>query len=97
MKRLYTNMDPSRVGLYQSLLEENGIESLVKNDNAPYKESWPELWVVEVDQFQLAMDLFQELDTKLATPIESWDCPECGKHIEEGFGECWNCGSLKAI
>lgn len=96
MKRIYTNMDPSRVGLYQSLLEEDGIQTLVKNNNAPYKEGWPELWVVEDDQYEASLDLFKELDTQLSVPISPWDCPECGKRIEEGFGECWNCGSLKA-
>ena len=81
----------------QSLLAENGIESFVKNNNAPYKEGWPELWVVDEKQSEAALDLFQELDTALSKPVEAWDCAECGERVEEGFGECWNCGTLKAI
>ena len=96
MKRIYTNTDQSRVGMYQSLLEENGIQTLLKNNNAPYKEVWPEAWVVNDDQYDDALKLFKELDTQLSIPVAPWDCPECGECIEEGFGECWNCGAVKA-
>lgn len=82
--------------MHQSFLAENGIESFVKNNNAPYKEGWPELWVVDEEQAEKALILFQELDTALSVPVEAWDCLECGKRVDEGFGECWNCGTLKA-
>ncbi len=96
MKKIFTNMDQSRVGLHQSFLQESGIETLIKNKNAPYKQEWPELWVINDADYETALNLFKELDTKLSEPIESWDCPDCGENIEEGFGECWNCGTLKA-
>lgn len=96
MKRIFTNRDPSRVGLFQSMLEESGIQTLIKNNNAPYKEGWPELWIVNDEEYETSVDLFRELNTQLSAPIESWKCPECGETVEEGFGECWNCGSLKA-
>ena len=96
MKKLFTNIDQSRIGLYQSMLSGSGIETLIKNKNAPYKVEWPEFWVINDDDYDAAIALFKQLDTKLGEPIESWTCSECGKDIEEGFGECWNCGSLKA-
>jgi len=68
----------------------------LKNNNAPYKEVWPEVWVVNDDQYDDALKLFKELDTQLSVPVAPWDCPECGECIEEGFGECWNCGTVKA-
>ncbi len=95
MKRLLSKMDQASVGLYQSILEDSGIHTLVKNKNAPYKEAWPELWVMDNSQFEEAEALIDSLAAASDSPIDSWNCHECGEDVEKGFGECWKCGAMK--
>ena len=82
MKKLFTHIEQSRVGLYQSVLEESGIKTLIKNKNSPYKVEWPELWVVNDAEYEQAIKLFKELDTALNETIESWTCSQCGEDVE---------------
>lgn len=103
MKHIYTHIEYSRVGHYQAVLEEKGIQTLVKNKDAaigmgeiPVVEIWPELWVVNDEDFEKAVEILKELNDVLERKIEPWVCQNCGKTVEYGFGECWNCGTLKA-
>jgi hypothetical protein len=104
MKKVFTHTDFSRVGHYQAVLEEKGIKTFVnKMDSSalgggiPYSESWPELCVVDDSDFEEAMKTIEEVNASLDVKIESWNCPKCKEEIEEGFGECWNCGTLKEV
>lgn len=102
MKKVFTHTDFSRVGHYQAVLEEKGIRTCVnKKDSSalaggiPYADTWPELCVLDDGDFDVAMKTIKETDASFNIPIESWSCPKCNEEIEEGFGECWNCGTPK--
>jgi hypothetical protein len=102
MKKIFFHPDFTRVDNYQLLLEARGINSFVQNKNAssilgdlPHTEVWPELWIANDSDYDAAMRTIEELDAALEAKIEAWDCPKCGEAIEEGFGECWNCGLPK--
>ena len=103
MRLLFSNPDFMRVGHYQGILEDRGIRCLIKNANAsgvmgevPYLEVWPELWVLEDEEFETAREILANYEKALkGTPIPAWRCPQCGSEVDAGFGECWNCGKLK--
>ena len=102
MKKIFVHIEFTRVGHYQSILEDSDIRTYVKNKDSavgmgeiPFTEVWPELWVVNDDDFDKAVNLLEEVTTALEETIEPWECPNCHEQIEEGFGECWNCSTLK--
>lgn len=99
MKLVYSHPNFAQVGLVRSLLENDGIPTVTRNQNlsplageVPVFEVWPELWVAEED-FERAHNLIEK--SKAApTPEEelsSWICPRCGAENEGNMGLCWNC------
>jgi len=102
MIKLLSHLDFTRVGHYQSILAEAGLECFVKNSNAssvmgevPYTEVWPELWLINESEEARAREVLAEYERSLDQPIEAWTCPQCQTAVEAGFGECWNCGTAK--
>jgi hypothetical protein len=98
MRKIYENIEFSRVGHYQSILETAGIRTHVKNlgtsfatGEIPFDQTIPELWVVDDDTYAEAMEIllpYHHHDFPEASP---WTCPVCGEAVEGTFGECWNC------
>lgn len=103
MRKVYEHADYAIVGYYQTVLEEAGILTLVKNVGAsmgtgeiPFTEVYPELWVMDDAEHDRAMELLSAL--REAGPPASaaefeWTCAACGEKVEGNFGECWNCGA----
>ena len=104
MKKVYESQDYTRVGYFQSILEEEGIRTTIKNYGAsaamgelPFTEVFPELWILDDGQFDRAMKLVrEELDTPPTPSTEEWKCPRCGSTVDAGFTKCWKCGNDKA-
>lgn len=101
MKRVYTAESVVQVTHVRNLLAAEGIASELRNErlggvvgDIPFLETWPELWVGELD-FDRAQELIeQELHGPgLAEP--PWNCATCGEQIEGQFTECWNCGAVR--
>jgi hypothetical protein len=68
MRKVYEDQDMTMVGFYQSLLEDEGIETLVKNEYAqlamgeiPFTQVYPELWVSDDSRYQDAVELIQKV------------------------------------
>lgn len=102
MKKLLSHLDFTRIGHYQSILQQQGHPCIVKNANAasvmgeiPYTEVWPELWILDELNYDKAVDILKEYDDGLPETVAPWLCPKCKTTIETGFGECWNCGTVK--
>ena len=102
MKKLFTHSDYGKVGHFESVLEGKGIRTLVKNKEAsgslvglPSPMTWPELWVVNESDHEVATQVINDLNSAIEAPTPAWKCPKCQTEVEEGFGECWNCGSVK--
>jgi hypothetical protein len=83
------------------VLAAEGIRAELRNERLggvageiPFLETWPELWVGELD-FDRAQEL---IELELHGPgLEEppWTCRACGEEIEGQFAECWSCGRAR--
>ena len=98
MKKVYSNELLPMAGYIQSLLENNGIRCSIKNQalggalgEIPPIECWPEVWVLNDEDYEKAMALITSLATNPADAEASWSCA-CGEENSNQFYSCWNCG-----
>ncbi len=97
MKRVSSADNPVMAGHIQSLLEQAGIESEIRNlalggalGELPPIECWPEVWIRHDEDHDRALALV-EAELRREPASESWNC-RCGETIEGQFSHCWNCG-----
>ena len=102
MKKIYTSSEEFRIGQIVSILEQSGIEYVVRNQylsgaigELPPTECWPEIWIAYDEDFDLAMKIVSE-STEEPKDTGPWKC-QCGEENEGTFGSCWKCGSDKPI
>ena len=102
MKKIFEHMEYARVGHYEAILESEGIPTLVKNLGAsvgtgeiPFTEIFPELWVVNDEDYDRALHLLESYQPPDTAGVTDWTCPECGEFVEKEFGECWNCSTVR--
>ncbi|MFA7620195.1 MAG: DUF2007 domain-containing protein [Thiohalomonadaceae bacterium] len=87
----------------RNLLEAEGIDCHVRNEflsagagELPPTEVWPEVWVVDDTQAERARQLIAEATRDGGTgPMDTWQCPVCGEHVDGNFGQCWKCGGVR--
>ncbi len=98
MKKVFEHADFSRVGLCQALLEEAGIETLIKNQHGlnatrkiPIGAMSPELWVLEEADSVRAEELLNAYRGGVQEIGSDWKCPSCGEEVTGEFSERWNC------
>lgn len=98
MKKVFTADNLPMAGYIKSLLETRRIECILKNQNLagamgelPPIECWPEVWVLDDDDYEAAMHIVNSVINDKDTGKESWQCP-CGERIEGQFRVCWACG-----
>jgi hypothetical protein len=96
MKKVFSHENRLIVFNLKNLLQEQGIECIVKNEYAgggvgdlsPF-ETWPELWVIDESDFaaaKLSVDQLQQGDEA------DIFCPHCGEGNGSSFRICWKCG-----
>ena len=96
MKLVYTHANPFHVYNAKNIIEEQGIETLLKNeyaggaagDLAPI-DTWLELWVTHDGHCELAKNLIEQAFTE--KPSDKWQCPNCNEINEASFDSCWSC------
>jgi len=95
MKKIFSSQDVALVGFYKNLLENNNIETIIKNyyltggiGDLPANECVPELWVLDDDKAEAATALLQ------VEKHSSWQC-SCGEKLGGQFAECWKCGKMR--
>ena len=100
MKKVLTVADTIQAGYWRSILESRGIPCLVKNDylgggvgELPLNECWPEIWVLDPRDEQLAKSIIDE--NRRSDCGESWRCPQCKELLEAQFTSCWQCGTAR--
>lgn len=101
MEKLLTAANRIQLYLFKSILESEGIICFIKNEYPPAAgelpplAAMPELWIMDNNQYDKAMQLIQEnsLSSQSAT---SWQCPRCGEQLEGQFTTCWHCGNDRA-
>ena len=100
MKKLYSAQDPLMIGHLKNVLENQGIDCVIKNTylasavgELPPIECWPELWVVEDALYSMAAETLDKALAPLGSVKKPWRCGKCGEEVEGQFTECWNCGN----
>ena len=98
MRRVASNESLAFLGHLRNLLEQSGIECLIKNEQLsgglgeiPFLECLPELWILRDEQLAAAESLLAEIQQAAAT-APAWHCPACGELNEGQFAACWHCG-----
>jgi hypothetical protein len=99
MKLLYSTSDIRGIGVVRSALDDAGIAYEIQNDTIPYPGAifYPEIWVVEDNEFARARELRDAVTRLPAEPQSSWTCPSCGEQLEGQFGSCWKCGANRNV
>ncbi len=101
MKELYSNMDSSRIGLCQSVLEGAGIASYIQNENSPWLVNMmspvvqPTLCILDDDSYDEAVALLKPLNDIAASTGADWTCAKCGEINPSSFEVCWSCEAEK--
>jgi hypothetical protein len=103
MKKIYSADDSLQVGMIKSVLEQEGINCLIKNQmlsgalgEIPPLECWPELWVTDDRDSSRAANIVEALLAQTEVNTPSWQCT-CGEQIEGQFSACWKCGGEKPL
>lgn len=66
MKQVFTTHRFETVGLYQSILEGEGIRTMIRNEHTSVLDGsfpgdiiWPELWVLEDSDYDRAIEILK--------------------------------------
>jgi hypothetical protein len=96
LKRVFSSFNQTAVYHARNLLENAGIETLVKNaalssamGELPPAECQAELWVLDDSDLARAE---QVLSTTIEGP--GWTCA-CGETLGAQFTQCWHCGAAR--
>ncbi|HEX2770022.1 MAG TPA: DUF2007 domain-containing protein [Geobacteraceae bacterium] len=99
MKTVYSAANISLVGVFQSILEGNGIRSWIRNEylsagigELPPIDCWPQL-CVDDDDYPEAKRIMEEAFS--VKEMTAWICDSCAEEIEGQFTECWKCGERR--
>lgn len=101
MVRVYSSPNAGMVHLAKHLLENNGIECVVRGEHlaaaaggiAPI-DAWIELWIVDEIHAHAAVDLIGELiEDESDSEDDPWICPDCIEWRDGTYSHCWKCGA----
>jgi hypothetical protein len=102
MKKIYSSQSPMMVAFIRDILACEGIYCIVKNEllcgavgELPPIECWPELWVADDTQYELARELVKAALNARESSARAWRCLRCGESLEGQFAQCWKCGQLR--
>lgn len=96
MKKIYSNENNFIVHNVKNLVEGYGIDVFMKNEfvqgaigEVPSIAAWPELWVVDDNDFDKARDIVNAAQHNANTV--DWICNHCAEANDASFDVCWNC------
>ncbi|WP_045860268.1 putative signal transducing protein [Teredinibacter purpureus] len=96
MKLVFTHENKIIVENAKALLQEQGIEAIIKNEFASSGlgelsaiDTWPEVWILNNSQLTAATTLIEGL--LAPSKGEIWQCKHCDEQNEPTFEICWNC------
>jgi hypothetical protein len=98
MIKVFEDLDLSRVGQFQSVLEAAGIRTMLKNQYVsgvfgaiPMGKASPQIWILEDRDLERAQQLIRELEGGQAGDRGDWICPHCAAEVAATFSRCWRC------
>jgi hypothetical protein len=101
MKELFRERDYTKVGYFESVLEAEGIPTIVRNKHLtmsglteiPIPEFFPALCVIEDADYERAMEIIRRHLTENSEGADrEVTCPSCGEANPGNFDICWACG-----
>jgi hypothetical protein len=102
MKRIYSSQSHMVVALLKNILEASGISCVIRNEllagaagELPPIECWPELWVMDDNQYEWARKLIKTTLDAGDHGRSVWQCRQCGECLEGQFAQCWSCGQVR--
>ncbi len=102
MKKLYMARENPEAELLTGLLEQRGIACSIRNESVlnamgPLVFCYPEVWILNDDDFPAAQQILEDWQTEPSQEQTSWKCPECGEEIDAQFDACWRCAGKTAV
>ena len=101
--KVFTSQSLAEVELMRSVLEDNGIASIIRNEftqigrgDIPFTDTWPELWLIHAADQSQAVAVLRAIRDAGNTQSATWICPDCGETIEGQFSSCWSCQSERS-
>ena len=98
MKKLYVSQSLIDVESRKELLDQGEIPCTIKNQRSnmlggevPFVEVFPELWVLQDEDFEQAQKLLKDWDEAKPLETTSWTCASCGEIHQKEFTTCWKC------
>lgn len=99
MIEIYRDHDFSKVGLYQGILEDAGIETLLRNRNSvtmttsvPIPSMYPNICVHTPEDATRARELLAVYAESASSEVAAdWECALCSEGNAGNFTECWSC------
>ena len=99
MKQVFVSQHLFEVEMRKERLEQAGIPCTIKNQRSsglageiPFTEIFPELWVIQNEDYDRARQVLEEGLVLLAPSRDTWTCPGCSERHESQFAACWKCG-----
>lgn len=101
MKEIFRERDYTRVGYFQTVLEAEGIQTFVRNENTvtfmtevPIPEFYPALCVVNDDDYEAAVEVLRShVKEDAVLSQQEAPCPKCGEPNPANFEMCWSCST----
>lgn len=102
MKELFRERDYTKVGYFESVLEAEGIPTIVRNKHLtmsglteiPIPEFFPALCVMDDEDHGRAMEIIRRHLTENSKGAElEVICPACAETNPGNFDICWSCGA----
>ncbi|MCH1510852.1 MAG: DUF2007 domain-containing protein [Akkermansiaceae bacterium] len=97
MKEIFRHRELHQVTRSMDILENVGIETLLRNENlsvtyAPIPEFFPNLCVLNDEEFPKAVKLLGDHDEKMSKGAEvQLRCPSCGEMNPGNLDVCFSC------
>ncbi|MFT4614739.1 MAG: hypothetical protein ACI9NT_001890 [Bacteroidia bacterium] len=96
MRKVFTHENRIIVGNARNILEDAGMDVILRNEFASGGmgetsplETWPEVWVLEDERYEEAVEILQSALSDKAEP--GWTCGGCGEQNGAAFEFCWSC------
>ena len=98
MKKLYVSQSLIDVESRKELLDQAEIPCTIKNQRSamlggevPFAEVFPELWVLQDEDFERAQSLLKDWEEAPPLDNRAWTCANCGEIHQKEFTTCWKC------
>ncbi len=102
MKLVYTHENRFLVNNSKNILENAGIEVILKNEYAaggvgdlsPH-DTWLELWVLNDADYDRAVAVIEAAQSRNCE--DDWECNECHEINDPSFEVCWWCQNPRPL